>query len=85
MQQSRLTSTLLSSGSWVCPAGVTEVMVTPLLAGDFTQPTKTISTIPNTTYILTIVSGSYQTNNPNSLGSIFKWTLGDELVLSWVE
>ena len=71
---------------FLIPAGVTEITVQPVdSSGNPTQPSSTISVVPNTNYVITINSGSYSFNNPNTLGSIFSWTASSNLLITWTE
>lgn len=68
------------------PAGVTEVTVQPIdNSGNPTQPSSTISVVPNTNYVITINSSTWAFNNPNTLGSIFTWSDGSNLLITWTE
>lgn len=72
--------------SWTAPAGVTEVMIQPVDAsGNVLGISRTVTVVPNTTYIINITSSNFAANNPNSLGTIFYWTGSSNLKISWVE
>lgn len=71
--------TFSSSGSWVCPAGVTSVLI---LAGRSSTSGNTntgnvpllATVVPNTTYTVTIGAGN--TSNASTFGSIYSALLG---------
>jgi len=80
--------TSIGSGSWTCPAGVTQVILTigPAFVATNTQSfTVLLTVVPNTTYTITINGTSNLTNaTQNSFGS-FVWSGGSSLYLRWVE
>lgn len=88
-RQTTKTNTWSSTGAytWTAPAGVTEVLIE---VGDSTTPQLyvgafVISVVPNTSYVLTINSTEVLFRTPNTLGSVFSWTGGDYLKVTWVE
>lgn len=84
----RFTSTTITSGgsgSWVCPAGVTEIYITPVSSGITVYTTK-VAVVPNTTYVVTFnLSGAPVVNTTCSFGSIYFWWNVGEIYLTWVE
>lgn len=81
-----ITNNVIPFGAWICPAGITEIVVTPCSSlGVSEGASRTIRVIPNTTYNITINSGSYVINNANTFGSLYSWTGSSYIELTWVE
>ena len=77
-----------STISWTAPAGVTEVVITPVYSTSTStgqgEP-RAVTVVPNTTYNVTINSSSFALNSANTLGSIYTWTGGGSITIRWVE
>jgi len=70
------------------PAGVTELMLTPVFDTGLGVPVGgpgVVPVVPHTNYILTINSPTFDLNNPNTFGSLYTWTGTRALLLEWVE
>ena len=78
-------TTITGSGSFICPAGVTQILITA--GGDNTaiSDTKVIFVVPNTTYTITVNSTVFALNNSNTFGTLYTWTASNILNIRWVE
>ena len=83
---SKITDLILPNGTWICPAGVSEIIITPTnSSGTPVGVPRTVQVVPNTTYNIVVNSTSYVINNANTFGSLYNWTGSGYIKLSWVE
>jgi hypothetical protein len=49
-----------------------------------TSPTP-VTVVPNTTYVITVVSSTFAANNASSFGSVYYWSGANQLQIFWME
>lgn len=69
--------------NWTCPAGVTEITISP--TGGYPSTPRNVTVVPGTTYLVTIINGVFNLNNPNTFGSLFSWTNAPDIKITWLE
>ncbi len=69
------------------PAGISVIFVQVMQGTSDFGYIRSLDVVPNTTYVLTIVStaAAGAVNNPNTLGSLFSFTGGGRLEIYWTE
>lgn len=88
---SRLVENSVGNGStgsfnWVCPAGVTEILIQPTDSnGVATSIPNPLTVVPNTTYSVTINSSSYVFGTQNTFGALYSWAGGGFVKIIFVE
>jgi len=83
---SRLTNTIVNS-SWVCPAGVTKILLQPCNSTGSILAVQAIpvDVVPGTTYTVTINASTYTYGTTNTFGSVYTWTGSSHIKIVFVE
>jgi len=83
-------NTFFSTGQvnndFVCPAGVTQILIQPTNdLGVATSIPNPLTVVPNTTYVVTINSTTYAFGTQNTFGALYSWAGGGFVKITFVE